>query len=216
MHGIIKKRICKFFYKILRVMVDLNVDLVIEGKENIPKEGEGPFIIVSNHSSYLDVFIIGRVFYYNLINLSWVISLGNFKIWFLKWFYSFFNLIVVNGTVDKIRDHIRQGRLVVLFPEGARRWRAPMKVTEKPKPRKGAAVVGLSMGVPIIPVGICGANKVLPAKSLELNPMYTVKVCVGKPFKLDVIKKDWIEDEVLDDYTNQILGQIRACISKVR
>ena len=34
MHGIIKKRIRKFFYNILRVMVDLNIGLVIEGKEN--------------------------------------------------------------------------------------------------------------------------------------------------------------------------------------
>ena len=71
-------RKCVFF--ITKTLLDLILRITIKGRKNIPQTSCA--LIVANHSSYLDGFVIGRAFYDNLINLKWVISKENYRMWY--------------------------------------------------------------------------------------------------------------------------------------
>lgn len=195
----------KFFFFLTRSLLNLNLKIVIEGKENIPQSPCA--LIVANHSSYLDVFVIGIAFYDKLINIKWVISKANYKLWFLKWAYAIYPVIVVNGTIEKVRQELIKNRWVVIFPEGAERWH-PLEEPQLKKKSKGTAVIALSSGAAIIPVHIYGTDKVLPPASFKLNPKYTIRVRIGKPFIFEAMRQENIDPALLEETTQAIMNAI--------
>lgn len=200
-------RKCAFF--ITKILLDLIFRITIKGRENIPQTSGA--LIVANHSSYLDGFVVGKVFYDNLINLKWVISKENYRMWYLRWFYSILQVIVVNGTIEKVKKEFKKNKWVVIFPEGAGRWCPPGRV-ETRRPGKGAAVIALSSGVNIIPVGIEGTDKVLPARSFKLKPQYAITVHIGKPFAFEVVHQEKIDEALLKKTSQEIMNRIYALI----
>jgi len=197
-------------YNILHFIVGSSIKITIEGEDNIPK-GTQRALIVANHSSYLDVPIIGYTFFNNLIDLSWVVSKSNYKLWFLKWLWLIFKPIVVErgGTIDKIKKDLAYSRWVVLFPEGNEKWCPPSEAAKKRvKPSSGASVVALSTGVTIIPVGITGADKVLPARSFHMDTRYHITVRIGKPFSYDKVEADKIDQGMINETRQGIMNRI--------
>lgn len=63
----LRKPFCKFVYKIPKKKVDTFFKIIIRGKKNIPAESPAT-LIVANHCSYLDIPVVARAFYNNLIN----------------------------------------------------------------------------------------------------------------------------------------------------
>jgi len=208
--GNLRILLTKCAYTILKFIVLSNIKITIEGKDNIPKDISRA-LIVANHSSYLDVINIAYAFYDNLIDLSWVVSQSNYKLWFLKWLYLLFKPIVVErgGTIDKIKHDLMYSRWVVLFPEGNEKWCPPQEAAKKRvKPSSGAAVVALSTGVTIIPVGITGADKVLPARSFHMDTRYHITVRIGKPFSYDKVEADKIDQGMINETRQGIMNRI--------
>lgn len=207
----VKKYVYKFIFFIvgiiLKPLASLHLDLkiVIKGKENIPNLSS--VLIVSNHSSYLDVFIVAKTFYDRLVNIKWVISKENYLLWFLKLLYVIFPVIVVNGAVNKVKRELMNNRWVVMFPEGEERWRSPDDPKAKKK-NKGAPVIALSTGVTIIPMRIFEADKVLPARSFKLNPQYTIRACIGKPFAFGITEETKINQPLLEETYRVIMNAI--------
>ncbi|MGA4839418.1 lysophospholipid acyltransferase family protein [Streptomyces sp. G45] len=71
-------------------------------------------------------------------------------------------------------DHLRAGHAVVLFPEGTR-----ARSGEVGAFHRGALVLAEAAGVPVVPVGIAGTDRLLP-KHGRLRPAL-VRVRVGDP-----------------------------------
>ncbi len=180
---------------ILKSIVYVFFKIKISGQKNLPSSPKA--LIVVNHSSYLDVPVLGCALYKNLMNISWVISKFNYKLWYLKWLYFIFKVIVVNGTTDKVKKDLEKNRWVVIFPEGGAQWCPPDRAKKK-KPKTGAAAISLSTGVPIIPICISGADKVLPAKSLRYSPKHQINISIGKSFSLKPFKNKKISQATLD------------------
>jgi 1-acyl-sn-glycerol-3-phosphate acyltransferase len=140
--------------------------MTVEGRHNMPKVG--PFIIAPVHRSNLDTPIAGcaitrRPKYlakdsmWKYAPIGWLVSaLGGFP--------------VDRGTAD--REALKRcievldgGDPLVMFPEGGRRS-GPV-ISEL---FDGAAYVASKTGVPILPVGIGGSERVMPKGAKFIYP----------------------------------------------
>ena len=161
----------------------------IEGQENIP---DGPCIILSNHQSSWETFLLQTIF----SPLSTVLKKELLKIPLFGWGMRFLEPIAIDRghPIQAFKQLISQGhervldnRSVLIFPEGTR---VPKGQTVKFN-RGGAALAHHSQ-LPIVPVahnaGLC-----VPSNSFILTPgKITVKI--GKPINPDGKSKKELYD----------------------
>jgi 1-acyl-sn-glycerol-3-phosphate acyltransferase len=90
---------------------------------------------------------------------------------------------------------LKQGNVLGIFPEGTRK-----KAGINSKPKTGAALLSLSTGIPIIPIGISSTYKLFKP----------VKIVIGKPKYNDIIEKP--DKETLDKITNEVMEKINELV----
>jgi 1-acyl-sn-glycerol-3-phosphate acyltransferase len=170
--------IINFIYNLvavtIRIILYFNGGLEVVGKENIPKEG---VIIASNHISYLDPPIIGSV---TPRRCNFMAKRGLFDIPVLGWMikYAAFPVDRENPRASTMKDavkRIRNGHIVVVFPEGTR-----SETGELMEPKPGIGMVAVMSRAPIVPAYITGADKALPPGARWLKRA-KIKVVFGKP-----------------------------------
>ncbi len=126
--------------------------LRIEGGERVPIEG--PLIICPNHGSYWDPPLIGvatprEIYYVAKEELFTTYS------WF-GWLIRKYNAIPIRretgglGAIRTTLDLLKQGKVVVIFPEGTRNKTGSVLLPLK----AGAAIVAQMSGAPILPAYI--------------------------------------------------------------
>ncbi|MBN2665253.1 MAG: 1-acyl-sn-glycerol-3-phosphate acyltransferase [Bacteroidales bacterium] len=152
--------------------------LKIEGREKAA--GGGPFVIISNHQSILDILFINCLSY----RLKWVSKIENMKIPILGWYLRMADYIVINRgdqeskekMMEKSMRSLRQGISVMMFPEGTR------SVDGEPGFfKRGAFQMAVDAGVPILPVVLDGSGGILPKHGLIFTTGHRVKVRVFDP-----------------------------------
>ena len=134
----------------------LMVSYKLIGKEHVP--AEGPFIVVVNHSSIMDTaltFFVApwyrRIFF---AAKTWE------KAFFVGWGMRKGGAVYIHrGQVDRkamseALAEIKAGSIFGMAPEGTRSPDGRMAPG-----RDGAAFLATKSGVPVIPVGIVGANR---------------------------------------------------------
>src|ERR1044072_1147995 len=136
------------------------------GVENVPSEGA--CLITPNHITYADpIWItipVRRRVYYMAWDKPFEIPLLGFM---MRAFGAFpVSLDSVDASAQRsANDMLRQGRALVIFPEGGRTR------TGKLMPFKmGAFRFALTHGVPIVPVTINGAEKIWPVGRMMPRP----------------------------------------------
>jgi 1-acyl-sn-glycerol-3-phosphate acyltransferase len=170
------------FYAVVRTLVAVFTRaltrLTIEGRRNLPREGA--FVLAPVHRSYIDTPIsscltrrrlrfMGKDTLWKNAVSGWLLSsLGGFP--------------VTRGTAD--REALRRcvavleaGEPLVLFPEGERKSGPVVQPLFD-----GAVYVALRAGVPIVPVGIGGSERVMPKGARFVHP-HKVHVIVGSPIE---------------------------------
>ncbi len=172
--------VSKIFYTVIRaVVVGLSVAYTrtrIVGKHNIPREGA--YLLAPIHRSNIDTPLAAAVTHRRLR------FMGKDSIWKVKpvgWVISALGAFpVTRGTAD--REALKRcvavlesGEPLVLFPEGTRQSGPDVQPLFD-----GAAYVAVKAGVPIIPVGIGGSERVMPKGSKMIFPRKCVLV-VGEP-----------------------------------
>ena len=160
--------------------------LKIIGSENIPKTG--PFVIVANHSSVFDGFIVLSSVRPKITFMS---AAYLFKMNFYGYILRGVGAIPVQrdgsdiALIKKSMRVLQAGGVLGIFPEGR-------IVSEKDgfSAKAGAAYLAIKADVPIIPMAIKGANKVLPlgAKFPKLKKI-EVKVLVDKLISIAIASK---------------------------
>lgn len=169
---------------------------------------KGPFILVSNHQSYLDPIVLGVAF---KRHLRFVAKNNLFKN------FIFGNLISCLGAIPVKLQHpnirlikeiyniFQKGEVLAIFPEGAR---SPEGIIQKGKPGIGYLIN--KTRVPVVPAFIDGSGKAFPISSWFIRP-YKVKVIFGAPIKID----DFYDDSKLSGgekyrlITDIIMNRIR-------
>jgi putative drug exporter of the RND superfamily len=138
----------------------------VEGLEHVPSTG--PVVLVANHSSFFDHFLLaasvagrrsGRL-YFLTKQESFSSRLG--RLWFRS-----VGAIPVDRespkpeTLREIRRVLSAGDVLCVYPEGTRGPGWPLLPF-----KTGAVRFGLTAGAPIVPVGIWGAQDILPKGTL--------------------------------------------------
>jgi glycerol-3-phosphate dehydrogenase (NAD(P)+) len=144
------------------------------GREHLPKSG--PLLLASNHRSFMDPFVIGmlvrRPVYYmakrELFEKRW-------QAWILNALGAF---PVDRGTsdsaaMDTARAILRRGDCVVVFPEGQRIRRGPLR-----EPKRGIGRLALETGAPVAPVAVFGTEHV--RRGWRIRPR-KIRVRAGRP-----------------------------------
>lgn len=149
---------------LLRPVVWGITDVQVHGRENLDNFN-GPYVVVSNHSSHLDTpLIIGAL----PRRLSRYLATGAAADYFFRnWWKAaptalFFNAFPVERTGTRNRSGLAgkllsDGVPLLLFPEGTRS-RTGQMASFKP----GAAALCISRNVPCIPIAIVGAHEAMP------------------------------------------------------
>jgi len=175
--------------------------LKVTGQQNIPQDG--PFIIVANHSSLLDPIILGVSIKPKII---FVAAAYLFKIGWLGYLLRKANSIPVQreNDIKAIKQSLKilqQGGVLGIFPEGGiDRQKNNLPV------RAGAAYLATKVGVPIVPIKIKGADKVLPRGAKFIRSLNKIEVEIKKPiFCLRHTNKDKeIIKRVVESYIKEI------------
>jgi 1-acyl-sn-glycerol-3-phosphate acyltransferase len=175
--------------------------LKIIGSENIPKTG--PFIIVANHSSLLDGFVLVS---FVRLKITFMSAAYLFKMPFVGYILQGVGAIPVQGKGKDIKlikeamKVLQAGGVLGIFPEG--------RITNQKddfSAKAGAAYLAVKADVPIIPMAIKGAGKALPvgAKFPKLNK---IEVKIGKP--ISGSKKIKLTKKILEDTVNSYMKEI--------
>lgn len=121
---------------------------------------EPPFVVASNHFSFLDPFLVAAAFDRKIKFLALVDLFGNYK--FVDFALDAFDVIPVKrstvplGAMRSAIDHLSRGGVIGLFPEGTRHYKF-----DPGRLRPGAAWLAARTGVPLVPVAVSGTDKVL-------------------------------------------------------
>jgi 1-acyl-sn-glycerol-3-phosphate acyltransferase len=171
----------------------------IIGKHNIPKSGA--FLLAPIHRSNIDTPLaaavtrrrmrfMGKDSIWKFRPIGWIVSaLGAFP--------------VTRGSADREAlkrciEVLQAGEPLVLFPEGTRQS-GPIVMPLF----DGAAYVAIKAGVPIIPVGIGGSERVMPKGSKMIYPRKCV-VIIGKPISAQVDENGRIPRSAVKDITQEL------------
>ena len=194
MFYIIAKCICWIIFKLI-------FRQKVTGQENIPKDG--PFIIVANHSSLLDPIILGVSIKPKII---FVAAAYLFEIRWLGYLLRMAKSIPVQreNDIKAIKQSLKilqQGGVLGIFPEGGiDRQKDNFPV------RAGAAYLATKVGVPIVPIKIKGADKVLPRGAKFIISLNKIEVEIKKPIycSRQTNKNKEIIKRVVESYIKEI------------
>jgi 1-acyl-sn-glycerol-3-phosphate acyltransferase len=149
----------------------------VYGKDNLPKEG--PVLIVSNHMNFIDPPLLAASL---PRKLTFMAKKELFQSWMSRPIVQAFSFSVSRGVPNK--ESLRQaaltlqkGKPLAMFPEGKRSPNAQM-IEGFP----GSSLIALRNGVPILPIGITGSEKL--KNFFHVFKHCHITVNVGKPFDL--------------------------------
>jgi 1-acyl-sn-glycerol-3-phosphate acyltransferase len=137
-------------------------------------------VFVMNHQSMVD---IPAAFLAIPVPLRFIAKRVLAFVPFLGWYMKAVGMVFVDrsktakaiASMQQASDLLRRGASIIAFPEGTRSLDGRIRAF-----KKGAFMVALETGTPIVPMAIHGARDVLPTKSFRVRPG-TVRVKVGAP-----------------------------------
>jgi 1-acyl-sn-glycerol-3-phosphate acyltransferase len=161
--------------------VKLLFRLRASGKEHLPREGG--YVLSANHLSNFDPWPLGLpLFPRRQIRFMAKAELYRSPLWPVLILAGAFKVHRGEGDTDAIETAVRlarEGEVVAIFPEGTRRRKGLAK-TRQARPHTGAARVALEAGVPLIPAGISGTDRIT-----RLGPL---RIAYGAPVDLDDLR----------------------------
>ena len=203
----------RLFYRVVRglavIVCRLYMRMTVEGQGNLPTDG--PFIIAPIHRSNVDTLIVGTALsnrprylakdsMWKNRQVGWLVSaMGGFP--------------VARGTADReaLRrciEVIEGGESLVLFPEGERK---SGKVVQSLF--DGASYVASKTGVPIVPIGIGGSERVMPKGAKMIWP-HKVHAIIGEPLRPSRDESGKVPRAAIKELTEQLHGELQSLFDR--
>ena len=159
----------RFWTKAFKALFTVYNRLAIRGTENIPANGQ--FIMAPNHQSYMDGAIVMAGVPWNVIdNCYFYATEEHVNNPLLRAIARRHNVILMErrnlkNSILKLAEVLKQGKSIVIFPEGTRSRNGGMGTF-----KKTFALLSKELGVPVLPVSISGAYDALPRGSKFFKP----------------------------------------------
>ncbi|MCZ6574371.1 MAG: lysophospholipid acyltransferase family protein [Planctomycetota bacterium] len=159
------------------ILLSSGVRLTVDGRHNVRG---GPFVVLGNHSSMLDI----AVCYAALpIQLRFVSRPFFFKVPFLGWGMWLARHVSMDpkrpreaaAVLRSLDRRFRRGVSIVMFPEGTRSRDGQVQ-----RYKRGPILLGVRSDVTLLPICICGTFEALP-KGRFLPKPGRVRVVIGEP-----------------------------------
>jgi long-chain acyl-CoA synthetase len=172
-----------FFFLLGRLLYLVALDLFhlkVKGLENLPEKG--PYLLCSNHQSYIDPVVMGSVLPWRLFRNTFALGTSDiFGEGLMRRLARWIRVVVLDPDANLIPAMragaygLRQGSVLVLYPEGER------SDTGKPRVfRKGAAILSIHEQAPIVPVAIEGFYDAWP-RHHKWPKLANLRLVFGKP-----------------------------------
>ena len=172
------------------------VKVRVEGMERL--NGKGPYVFMSNHQGYYDVFAFLSHLSYQF---KWLVKKELFSVPFLGWTMAAVGYISIDrgGTRDTVEamneaaQRIRDGMSVVIFPEGSRSPDGSIQPF-----KKGGFTLAIKSKVPIVPVAISGSRDIIPKGKLAVSSG-EIRIAVGQPIETErfaLKDREWLMKKV--------------------
>ncbi len=154
----------------------------IEGRHHVPAHGAA--VVAANHQSFCDSLFIPLAIPRRVTYLA---KAEYFDTWKTAWFFRAVGQIPIRRgggdaserALATAREVLGRGRIVGLYPEGTRSEDRFVH-----RGRTGVARLALECGVPVIPVGVDGTERVQPIGLRHLRPFQRVTIRFGPPMRL--------------------------------
>jgi long-chain acyl-CoA synthetase len=167
--------------RLIQIFASDRLRLRVTGLDRLP--GHGPYIISSNHQSFVDPVILSSVLPWSAFRdlfsggTSEIFGSGPMRV-LARWL----RVMVLDpdaNLVSAMRAGIfglRHGRIMILYPEGERSIDGTPRVF-----KKGAAILSIHAQVPIVPVAIEGFYEVWPRGKKFFQKFAPVQMKFGDP-----------------------------------
>lgn len=157
----------------------MGMEKVIRGKS---------YIIVSNHQSHADILALARVL---PLRCLWTVKKELLKVPFFGWGLRAIGAISLDRAnflqsveaLKKAAAALNRGWSLLVYPEGTRSPDGNLLPF-----KKGAFVIAVATGLPILPVTVNGSSKILPKGLYVWRPGH-VTVTVGEPIPTEGLSK---------------------------
>jgi len=145
----------------------VGVSVRVEGQANIPA---GVCLFVANHTSSADApAVVGAI----PRRIAVLLKESLFKWPIVGQAFTLARFIPVNradresaiASVEKAAEAMRAGQSFLIYPEGTRSLDGRLQEF-----KKGAFVLAIKAGVPIVPVLCSGAHRIMAKRSLKIQP----------------------------------------------
>jgi len=156
--------------------------LRVEGLEKLP--ARGPFILSSNHQSYLDPIVMSGVLPWGVFR--GIFSVGTSEIFgsaFMRTLARWLRVVVLDPDANLIPAMragaygLRNGRTLILYPEGERSIDGTPKIF-----KKGVAILATHLQVPIVPIAIRGFYEAWP-RGKSFQKFASLRIIFGDPIQ---------------------------------
>jgi long-chain acyl-CoA synthetase len=166
--------------RMFKLLWSVRARIKVEGLENIP--ARAPFLLCSNHQSYLDPAILLAIL--PLPVLLRLFAVGTSEIFgsgFMRRVARILRVVVVDPDANLIPAMragaygLRQGLSLILYPEGER------SIDGTPRTfKKGAAILSIHLQVPIVPIAIDGFYEAWP-RGKSFQKLAPLRIKIAKP-----------------------------------
>ncbi|MGA2102031.1 MAG: AMP-binding protein [Candidatus Sulfotelmatobacter sp.] len=168
------------FSRLAQVFALDRFDLKVTGLEKLPKSG--PFIISSNHQSYLDPLILASMLPEELFRRTFAVGTSEiFGKGLMRRLARSLKVVVVDPDANLMPAMragafgLRHGLALILYPEGERSIDGTPRIF-----KKGAAILSIHLQVPIVPVAIEGFYESWP-RNKSFQKFAPLKITIGDP-----------------------------------
>ena len=189
-------------YGLLRALAWALTHLVcryrVSGREHVP--ASGPLLIVANHLSWYDPFLLGVV----LPRRTWFFTKVEIFSWPVAgWLCKMTGQIPVHRrmsdrtALEKALTYLREDKAIVFFPEGTVERQEQMI-----EAHTGIAMLALHSGATVLPVALSGSRRILrpgrgwfPRVSIQIGNPYTPRLAesVARKARLREITREVME-----------------------
>ena len=182
--------------------------LQFEGLENLPENG--PYLLCSNHQSYIDPVVMGGLLPWHLFRNTFAVGTSDiFGKGFMRRLARWIRVVVLDPDANLVPAMragaygLRQGRVLVLYPEGERSNTGTPRVF-----RKGAAILSIHEQAPIVPVAIEGFYDAWP-RHQKWPKLHNLRLVFGKPIIPPPIS------EASDDAYDKLTAELKARVAEM-